>query len=404
MRQRIFGARKERYRRMMHIGLAGGLILLLLAATTQPAQAAQEEWRAFWVVRGGDLHSEEAIDRVLAVHKNMNFQAAFVQVNGRFEAYYKSSIVPQAPNIPEGFDPLAYFVERAHQEGIEVHAWINAFTASPFGTFSTDLKHVIHAHPEWVTHDRTGQSIRDYDAGHAVVDVIPAVFLEPGLPEVQTFVAAMVREVAENYAVDGIHLDYIRYPSPDYGYHPDNRRRFEAAYGVDPLDLAQNASSLAERLGLDELNKLTAAWDQFRVDNVTNVMRHIYWDVKRVNPDIWVSAAVVAELENDFAIRRRFQDWPGWIREGVVDAVVPMAYSPDGDQVARQIRQAALVVGSRDRLVAGFGAYQISDPDAMAALIQRVRLESEPGGLALFSYGSSVAEDGYLERLRELAF
>ncbi len=388
----------------MQIGFIVGCAILLVAALGVPASAATPEWRAFWVVRGGDLLSQAAIDRVIAVHKEMNFNAAFVQINGRFEAYYTSRLVPQAPGVPEGFDPLGYFIERAHQEGIEVHAWINVFTASPFAAFPEDPRHVIHAYPQWVTHDQTGQSIRDYGAAHAVVDVIPAVFLEPGLPEVQTFVTAMVSEVAEQYAVDGIHLDYIRYPSPNYGFHPDSRRRFEAAYGVDPLALVQKSEQLQATLGVDAFQRLNDAWDQFRVDNVTNTMRNIYWNVKRINPDIVVSAAVVAELEDDFAIRRRFQDWPGWVREGVVDLVVPMAYSPNADQVARQIQQAAVAIGSNERLVAGLGAYQITDPNEMAALIQRIRSETGPRGLALFSYGSSVADAEYLDQLRNLAF
>jgi len=373
-----------------------GLIFLMF---WQPSASASD-WKAFWVVRSNQLLSKAGIDEIISVHTMLGFDAAIVQINGRFEAYYPSRVVPSVSNLPTDFDPFEYFVTRAHEEGLEVHAWINALTAGSFGTEPEDPNHVLRTNPEWATHNNEGRSVIDYTPEQARVDVIPAVFLEPGLPEVQTYVTSVVREVASKYKVDGIHMDYVRYPTPNYGYHPVSRKRFASAYGIDPIDIPQQQGGEGQKeQDNTQLGSLQAKWDQFRRDNVTNMMRHIYWEVQRINPDIVVSAAVVSELNDNFALTHRFQDWPGWIEEGVIDVAFPMAYSSDPDVVLRQVAQAKERLGSCEDLVIGLGAYRIESPSELVSLMETIQREYDPRGIALFSYGSTVETENYLETL-----
>src|SRR5690606_18644407 len=97
----------------------------------------------------------------------------------------------------------------------------------------------------------SGKSLLDF--GPDVMNLnVPAIMLDPGVPEVRDYVVAVVEELVREYDVDGIHLDYVRYPSPDYGYHPRARAAFEELVGVDPLWLVDP----------ERVRVLDAAWGE----------------------------------------------------------------------------------------------------------------------------------------------
>ena len=78
--------------------------------------------------------------------------------------------------------------------------------------------------------------------------VLPARMLDPGLPDVQRFVVDVVLEVVDKYDVDGVHLDYVRYPSRRFGYHPESIGRFVEEHGFDPLVLRARCRGVHRRV------------------------------------------------------------------------------------------------------------------------------------------------------------
>ena len=84
------------------------------------------ENRALWVVRD-HMVSREKIDEVLNFAIDNNYNHLFVQIRGRGDAYYKSSLVPRSHLVQITFDPLEYIVKKAKSEEIKIHAWINVF-------------------------------------------------------------------------------------------------------------------------------------------------------------------------------------------------------------------------------------------------------------------------------------
>src|SRR5512144_741243 len=102
--------------------------LLLTFALAQPvAGATTPELRGLWVVRTA-LVSPEAVDRVVDDAAEAGFNALFVQVRGRGDAFYESAIVPRSVLLehqPRAFDPFARLLERARQRQLQVHAWVN---------------------------------------------------------------------------------------------------------------------------------------------------------------------------------------------------------------------------------------------------------------------------------------
>lgn len=369
--------------RTLRLLLIVGACLPVLSWAARPAGAAGPAGlRGLWVPRWG-MTDARWVERMVDDAAAAGFNALFVQVDGRGEAYYQSDILPAADGLSLSlYDPLSAILTRAHERGLAVHAWINAFTVGLPAQRPRSAAHVVNAHPDWITFDAAGQSLLDWPPERARRNLV-GYFLDPGLPEVEEFVAAVVAEVAGRYPLDGIHLDYIRYPGPDMGYHPRVREEFMARHGADPLKLAPESP-------------LRPAWDDWRRQQVTNVVRRAAAAARLARPGILVSAAVFPDLAE--AVRLRYQDWPRWVLEKDVDFVTPMAYSASTPEV-----EALLLAGWQaapaPTVFPGLGAYKFgADARSFVAQVEAV-LAHNPGGIMVYSYQALQEMPGALRLL-----
>jgi uncharacterized lipoprotein YddW (UPF0748 family) len=195
-------------------------------------------------------------------------------------------------------------------------------------------------------------------------------------------------EAAQIDGVAGIHFDYIRYPGPEFDYSRAALQRFRSWVSgrLSPI----RRSELEEAYGRDPLayvDALPGPWDEFRRLQITELVERIYHGVKKRRPEVLVSAAVFANAED--AYRSRFQDWRGWIRAGILDAVAPMAYTSDNQSFESQIRTAVEAAGP-GRVWAGVGIYQ----NTYQGTLDKMTLARELGvkGIVLFSYDWAVSE------------
>lgn len=353
--------------------------------------------RAIWVVRHM-LRTPESVDQVLALAQDVGADTLFVQVNGRMEAYYASALLPPAQDAAPGFDALAYLLPRAKAAGLRVHAWINAFTAGMLTDWPQHPDHVLNRHPEWVTVDRSGRSLLDYSWQEAQA-LVPARMLDPGVPEVQRFVADMVLEVVDRYDVDGVHLDYVRYPSRRFGYHPESLRRFAAEHGFDPQELEQNAVAFAAAYGRDELLRRLALWDEWRRAQVTQLVARLAEELARRPRPVFLSVAAGADAAD--AVGERLQDWPGWMERRLVDAVVVMAYNADTERFVAHVAE-AVALGRRFGVpvYAGVGAYLLGGDGQLLRRQLEVARQAGAAGVAVFSYDTLAEEPGLRAALR----
>ncbi|MBO8141263.1 MAG: family 10 glycosylhydrolase [Firmicutes bacterium] len=347
-------------------------------AVTGPGRAV----RGLWVVRH-ELATPGSIDQVLATAQEVGATDLFVQVNGRGEAYYRSSLLPPASGIDPGFDPLDYVLRRAKSKGLRVHAWINAFTAASLSSTPEHPDHVLNRHPDWVTVDRDGRTLWEYSLEEAMANV-PARMLDPGLPGVQAFVFEAVMEVVERYPVDGIHLDYARYPSRRFGYHPESVARFQAVYGFDPGRLEQDAAAFVAQNGWDAFDQRMTQWDRWRREQVTGLMQQIRQGLKERRPGMLLSAAVHADIDD--AVNNRLQDWPFWVRSGLLDFVVPMAYHRRPEPVAEQVAAAVSASEGRTPVYAGLAAHLLTGDPAQLAIQAETAYAAGARGIVVFSH------------------
>jgi uncharacterized lipoprotein YddW (UPF0748 family) len=359
--------------------------------------ASPKEVKALWVPRHS-LCSPAAIRTMVTQAQENGFNTLIVQVRGRGELYCAGP-EPRAEELagqPQEWDPLEEVIREARAAGLSVHAWINAMYVWSRPTPPAAREHIVHAHPDWLMVNRAGRKVAVGDEG---------VFTCPSHPEVRRHLHNLFLSIARRYDVDGVQFDYIRYPGADYCYCAGCLTRFKRK--VRPLLPPDLRASLDRRPGrLVYPQVLAHRWSDWRREQITSLVRWIYRDLKALRPELMVSADVIAwgEYPGDFekseAYRLLGQDWYGWLREGIVDVVVPMTYQTSTPAFGRWV--SAVRRAHPERPVwFGIGAYLFA-PESAAAKIGVARAAGA-AGWSLFSWSAITKEgrdDSYLRALR----
>lgn len=370
--------------------------LLLPAALPRPAQAdGDEDMRAVWVVRQ-TLTSPERIERMVRRAKLNGVKTLFVQVRGRADAFYNSSVEPRAEALADtAFDPLALTLQLAHQEGIQVHAWLNVFLIWSAEKNPRDPSHLANSHPDWLAVMQDGHSVFGMTRQEFEESIVEGMYLAPGNPAVRAEFLDVVKDLLTHYPVDGIHLDYVRYPSAGTGYDYATRSEFMRETGVDPALMADRPEYLKLRFGPEGVTDLARRWAEWQTASVTETVRLVRAAVDSIRPGARLSAATISDL--DAARGRNRQDWIGWLHRGLIDFACPMTYTPDDRTFRRQLERIMAEAGGK-RIVAGVGVYDQTAAGASRKITAARRMGVS--GIALFSYDSIENEPSYWQAIR----
>ncbi|NOT33849.1 MAG: family 10 glycosylhydrolase [Candidatus Eisenbacteria bacterium] len=344
-----------------------------------------------WVTRS-TLQSRESIDRMVERAALMHVRGMLVQVVGRGDAWYRSERLPRAEGLagtPADFDPLARVVEAAHPRGLEVHAWINCALVWSGDHPPRDPRHVARSHPEWFGWTSDGQAVLHMGPRRWKRLGIEGAYLSPAHPGVRAWVAGTAAEIARRYAVDGIHLDYIRTSGADLGFDNATRAAFALESGID--------RSRLPRLTAVERTRLDTAFAAFQGRQVTAIVRAVRDSLEALRPGLVLSAAVRPDPRE--ASRYFGQPWEGWLSERLLDRVFPMCYSPSTQVVLDQLQRIA-TPALKGRVIPGIAVYN-AGPTRAASNLQGARALGF-AQLALYSYDSLFASQRYWERLNEL--
>ncbi|MFH1213243.1 MAG: family 10 glycosylhydrolase [Candidatus Neomarinimicrobiota bacterium] len=348
-----------------------------------------------WIVRD-QLYSKEKIDAFVEFAAVNDFQDIFVQVRGRGDAFYRSDLVVRNENLNNGWDPLEYTLTKAHTRGLRVHAWLNIYLIWSADQKPKNENHLLFQHPDWCAVDENGvKDIQRHSVDFANLGT-EGIYLSPLLPEVRQYLLDVLRELATNYEIDGIHLDYVRYAKNCFDYNPVGRILFRNQYGIDPLLLTISDKSFYKGLELAEIDSLAQQWDDFRREAISKFIRDARTMLKATKPAILFSAAVKPDPVE--ARKYFFQDWEYWLMQDWLDFAVLMNYSRDTDQFTRVLKRTNPAV-KRDQMWIGIGVYNQSQYDAMTKTL--LVLNQNFTNIVFFSYETFAKSPDYYPVVRK---
>ena len=271
------------------------IFLCLLTSFSIIAKAANKEpIRAVWLTTIGgidwprtystSISSQERQKRELTDMLDRlrlaGINTVLLQTRVRGTVIYPSDYEPWdgcvsgRPGRSPGYDPLQFAITEAHKRGMELHAWVVTIPIGKWNSYG--CKQLRQKMPA------------------ALKKIGDEGYMNPEAYQTADYLANICAEIASRYDVDGIHLDYIRYPET----------------------------------WKQRVNRMEAR------DNITNIVRRIYGRVKAINSQIKVSCSPIGKYTNLSrynsngwdALNRVHQDAQGWLRMGIMDQLYPMMY------------------------------------------------------------------------------
>ncbi|MDX2273462.1 MAG: family 10 glycosylhydrolase [Cyanobacteriota bacterium] len=340
---------------------------------------ALPEVRAIWLDRGtiveagSELGLSRVFDRLAAAGINTVF---FETINAGFPIY-PSRLAPEQNPLTRGWDPLAAAVKLAHERQIELHAWMWTFAVgnirhNVLPEISRPERYigpVLTAHPTWANLDDRQEW---FPRGQV------ETWLDPANPEVRRYLLGLITEMIRDYGVDGIQLDYIRYPFQNassratFGYGQAARQQFRQLTDVDPLDVDPTQD-----------RSLYQLWTQFRTQQINQFVGEVAQAIQKLDPHVVLSAAVYALPENE-RVQKLQQDWEKWIAAGDIDLLVPLTYAQNTRRLAQLVEPNLEIVRRSPTLY--LPSVNLLDLPAVEFLDQMQVVRDLPtGGYALFA-------------------
>ncbi len=297
---------------------------LLTEAYLRAAQSPPREGRAMWNHSGTGAYPGDW-ERSMKLLSENGFNMILPNMLWGGLAHYPSNVLPPSDTFRRYGDQLEQCCRAAKKRGVEVHVWKVNYN-------------LTNAPREFVERVRR--------EGRTQVDAQgkPSDWLCPSHPENQKLELESLLEVARKYPVDGLHLDYIRYPDGAHCYCDGCRRRFETESGREVSDWPRECFSGARK----------GEYRQWRRRQITLLVAAVSRQARQVRPGLKISAAVFGcypDCRESVA-----QDWPQWIKAGYLDFVCPMDYTANDKEFVSLVGSQMQLLEGRVPLYPGIGA------------------------------------------------
>ncbi|MDB6025337.1 MAG: hypothetical protein JWM68_1560 [Verrucomicrobiales bacterium] len=325
------------------------------------------EMRGIWVdAFGPGFKNKRQVTELVRDCRKYNFNAVFVQMRKRGDAYY----VPHSPNEDTraldvtDFDALQEIIQQCHQgeQRIQVHCWAVAYFVWSWSKPPLQTNHVFNIHKDLLTKNSSGETV-----------IGKGYFLDPGNPDVSAYLLNVAKDVVMHYDVDGFHWDYLRYPEQDSGYNKVAIKRYQEEFQVEDIPRPGDAR-----------------FCEWRRRQVTDFVRWSTAELLSSKSNLVISASVFANYQD--ARDYRFQDWVEWDRQGIMDACVPMNFAPNQRFLFNPRADFALTNQGANAVWMGQGAYMNAKENTVKQL-EYCRFKGFPGTV-LYSY-RNPSEDSF---------
>ncbi len=281
--------------------------------SAEPDRDDQEEMRAMWISYiefsdelarlGKESFTEKEfhafINRVFDDCVSWNMNTVIVHVRPYGDAFYPSEYFPWSEYISgkqgknPGFDPLEYMVKAAHERDLKLEAWLNPYRIATGTTAKSSLS--------------SDNPARKWYSSRKVLSLNGNLYYNPAKKAVRELITDGVREIVENYDVDGIHFDDYFYPSLGSTY----KKSFDYK------------EYLSYKEGEDEPLSLV----KWRRNNVNLLVKGVYAAVKEENPDVVFGISPAGNISNLLSKTAYYVDIETWLSHtGYVDYICPQVY------------------------------------------------------------------------------
>ena len=335
--------------------------------------AVQNELHGVWLrpIEKNQAEIDKTLDRLKKTGIDNIFLETYFQGYTIFPSTTMASYgVKEQKAGFEGWDPLKVWVTEAHKRNMKVQIWFQTFYVGS-DPISKNSKHILAVYPEWANCQKRNAVC---NKPMPSISEHGGYFLDPANPDVQKFLTALLTEITTNYNIDGLNIDYIRYPkslSPNFseyldstwGYTTFARNEFKNLYGKDPI-------------GLEQSDPLMSKWVTYRQDKVTDFVSKLRSIVG--NKNIMIST-VIFPGQQDTATTK-LQNWPAWAQKGYIDAFTPLIMSSDKYMAGNSVREIRSLAGNNVCVFSGlFEPFTAGSPADLLGQITSVRQEGSSG-------------------------
>ncbi len=274
----------------------------------------QLEFRAVWISylefskKGYSKAAFQSyIDKMYdnCVEKKMN--AVVVQVRPFSDALYPSKYFPWSVYVSgeqgknPGYDPLEYMVEAAHERGLAFHAWVNPYRVTLANTKPSSLAEDNPAR-EWREKESTERNVLTLSGN---------LYYNPASSQVQKLIVNGVKEIVQNYDVDGIHFDDYFYPTLGGSY----KTNFDAEEYKEYTKKCEESGTKAKTI------------IEWRRANVNSLVKKLYSAIKDIDKNCVFGISPAGNMSNLYASDRYYSDVKTWMKSSsYIDYICPQIY------------------------------------------------------------------------------
>ena len=287
-----------------------------------------------------------------------------------------------------GFDPLEIWIKEAHKRNMKVHIWFESFYVGNDNPQTTP-NHVLSVYPTWAN-----KRLSNYDSEIPVPSLSEhnGYFLDPANIQVQTYLLGILSEIISDYEIDGINLDYVRYPQtvdpsyPNYaltnwGYTKVARDEFKAMYGLDPINIIYGTGDWQ-------------LWTLYRQRQISEFIK----SVKKLigNRNIKLTTVVFPDLKK--ASATKMQNWKTWSMNNLVDGFTPLILTGDKNTAVLLLKDIVNNTSPTTNIYPGIFVTFMGGPfEDLLIQIHKTR-EFKARGAIIFDYAH--LDDIYIEALK----
>ena len=292
--------------------------------------------------------SEAEIERTLNEMAQLGINTIFLETYFHGKTIFPSEVMKSygfegQNKIFRGFDPLSCWVRGAHKRNMTLHVWFESFYIGN-KLPQEDAYNILAVRPTW------GNRNKENNASNEPVAHISehrGYFIDPANPEVVDFLTKLILEICARYNIDGVNLDYVRYPvsakatssnyaASNWGYTPYAREEFKKIYGIDPVEISADSAMW---------NK----WDIYRQDRITKYVANIKDALK--DRGVVLSAVIFPDYKTSLETKQ--QNWQRWSSYNYVDALTPLILTADYNLADNMLDELRRKTSSRTKIYPG---------------------------------------------------